>query len=46
MHLDIHTRPWMVSHNLSWVPSMHVHFENLDFVVTMERELAMAPTAI
>ena len=46
MHLDIHTRPQMASHNLSWVLGAHAHFGDLDFIVTTEGELAMAPTAI
>ena len=36
----------MASHDVSWVPGMHVHFRNLDFIITMEGELAQAPTAI
>ena len=36
----------MASHNLSWVLSMHVRFWDLDFIVTMEGELAMAPAAV
>ena len=36
----------MASHNLSWVPNAHVRFRDLDFIVTMEGELAMAPTAV
>ena len=46
MCLDIHTRPRMASHNLSWVPGVHVRFGDLDFIITMEGELAMAPAAI
>ena len=44
--LDINTRPQMANHNLSWVPGVHVHFGNLDFIVTAEGELAMAPIAV
>ena len=36
----------MASHNLSWVPGTHVHFGDLDFIVMMEGELAMAPATI
>ena len=36
----------MASHNVSWVPGTHVRFESLDFIVTMEGELAQAPAAI
>ena len=36
----------MASHNLSWVPGAHVHFGDLDFIVTTEGELAMAPAAV
>ena len=36
----------MASHNLNWVLGMHVHFGDLDFIVTMEGELAMAPATI
>ena len=46
MRLDIHTRPRMASHNLSWVLGMHVRFGDLDFIVTMAEELAMAPTTV
>ena len=46
MHLDIHTRPQMASHNLSWVSGMHVRFGDLDFIVTTEGELAQAPVTI
>ena len=35
----------MASHNLSWVLGAHVRFGDLDFIVTMEGELAMAPIA-
>ena len=36
----------MASHNLSWVPSSHVRFGDLDFIVTMEGEIGLAPTAL
>ena len=46
MRLDVHIRPWMASHHVSWVPSAHVRFENLDFIVTAEGGLAWAPATI
>ena len=46
MRLDIHTRPRMASHNLSWVPGAHMRFGDLDFIFMMEGELAMAPAAV
>ena len=39
-------RPQMASHGVSWVPGMHVCFGNLDFIITMEGELAQAPAAV
>ena len=36
----------MASHGVSWVPGAHVRFGNLNFIVTTEGELAMAPAAI
>jgi len=36
----------MASHDLSWVSGTHVCFGDLDFIVTMEGELAMAPAAV
>ena len=36
----------MASHNLSWVPRAHVRFGDLNFIVTMEGELARAPAII
>ena len=36
----------MASHGVSWVPGVHVHFGNLDFIVTTEGELASIPTAV
>ena len=36
----------MASHNLSWVLDVHVRFGDLDFIVMVEGELAMAPTAV
>ena len=34
----------MASHGISWVPGAHVRFGNLDFIVTLEGELALAHT--
>ena len=36
----------MASHGVSWVPGAHVRFRDLDFIITMEEELAQAPAAI
>ena len=36
----------MASHSVSWVPSVHVRFGNLDFIITTEGELAQVPTAV
>ena len=36
----------MASHNLSWVPGVHVCFGDLDFIITTEGELVMAPVAV
>ena len=36
----------MASHGVSWIPGAHVRFENLDFIITTEGELAQVPTAI
>ena len=36
----------MASHGISWAPGAHVRFENLDFIVTAEGELAQAPVAV
>ena len=36
----------MASHGVSWVPGVHVRFGSLDFIITTERELAQAPTAV
>ena len=43
---DIHIRPWMASHGISWVPSSHVRFGNLDFIIMMEGELAQVPAVV
>ena len=36
----------MASHGISWVPGAHVRFDDLDFIVTVGGELALAHTAI
>ena len=46
MRLDVHIRPRIASHGDSWVSGVHVCFRNLDFIVTMEGELAQVPAAI
>ena len=35
----------MASHGISWVPGTHVRSGSLDFIITMEGELAQVPTA-
>ena len=40
------TRPRMANHNISWVLGAHVHFGNLDFIITVGGELVRAHTAI
>ena len=39
-------RPRMASHAISWVPGAHVCFGDLDFIITMAGELALAHIAI
>ena len=36
----------MASHGISWVSGAHVRFGDLDFIVTVGGELALAHTAI
>ena len=36
----------MASHGISWVPGAHVRFDDLDFIVTVGGELALAHTTI
>ena len=36
----------MASHDISWVLGAHVRFGNLNFIITVGGELALAPTAI
>ena len=41
-----HIRPWMASHAISWVLGAHVHFGDMDFIITVGGELALAHVAI
>ena len=36
----------MASHGVSWVPGVHMRFGNLDFIITMEGELAQVPAIV
>ena len=36
----------MANHTISWVSGAHVHFGDLDFIVTMGGELALAHLTI
>jgi hypothetical protein len=36
----------MANHGMSWTLGAHVHFGSLDFFITMEGEMAWAPTLI
>ena len=36
----------MANHNVSWVLGVHMRFRDLDFIVTMEGELVIAPAAV
>ena len=36
----------MTSHDISWVLGAHVRFGDLDFIVTMEGELAWVPVVV
>ena len=36
----------MASHGISWVPSAHVRFGDLDFIIMAEGELARAPIVV
>jgi len=46
VRLDIHTRPQMAIHGVSWVSGTHVCFGNLDFIVTIEGGLVQSPAAV
>ena len=39
-------RPRMATHAISWVLGAHVHFDDLDFIVTLGGELALAHVAV
>ena len=36
----------MANRNISWVLGAHVRFEDLDFIIMVEGELALAPTVV
>ena len=36
----------MANHAISWVLGAHVHFDDLDFIVTLGGELALAHAAV
>ena len=36
----------MASYNLNWVLGVHVCFRDLDFIIMVEGELAMAPATV
>ena len=36
----------MVTHGINWVPGAHLRFENLDFIITVGGEFALAHAAI
>ena len=44
--LTLNIRPWMASHGISWVSGAHVRFGDLDFIITVGGELALAHMAI
>ena len=46
MCLDVHIRPRMASHGVSWVPGVHMRFGNLDFIILTEGELAQVLAAV
>ena len=46
MRFDFNIKPRMASHEISWVPDAHVCFGDLDFIVTVGGELALAHAAI
>ena len=39
-------RPRMANHAISWVLDAHVRFDDLDFIVTLGGELALAHTIV
>ena len=36
----------MANHAISWIPGAHVHFDDLDFIITEGGELALAQATI
>ena len=38
-------RPRMATHAITWVPGAHVRFGDLDFIITLEGELALTHSA-
>ena len=36
----------MASHDINWVPGAHMHFGDLDFIITVGGELALAHATI
>ena len=46
MHPDINIGPWIARHDISWVLGAHMRFGDLDFVITVGGELALAHTSI
>ena len=36
----------MASHGISWIPGAHVRFRDLDFIITVGEELALAHATI
>ena len=36
----------MASHGISWATGAHVHFGDLDFIITAEGELAQVPVIV
>ena len=46
MRSDINIRSRMASHGISWVSGAHVRFGDLDFIVTVEGELARMPAIV
>ena len=36
----------MANHGVSWVLGTHMRFENLDFIISTEGELAQAPAPV
>ena len=43
---DINIKPQMASHGISWVLGAYMHFGDLDFIITVEGELARTPAVV